>query len=470
MPNNRATTGLIAAGGIVLVALMIYALLLGVGEMPTLPGAPPLRVAVFYPDAASWQTFRRAARTCAGLGLADVLEETAEAIRLRDRSSRRIVAFRWYDESGALAARGRLRQLLESNCPPGAVVGSTNTALTAALAEELAEHARRHDRTADGPVLLVTAATAVNVPVEGAPVAMNSPAAMRPLLEIYPRTFRFCLDNARLAELVVRAASAAGGEEQPGRALIVVDPDDPFAADLARCFASALEETHEGLPIEQIEWRPVPAAFFAGPGAGLAETADRTARALADLGDGRTLWLVLTVQGDPARSLLEALRDRIPARAAASLRVLCGDGIGRTTLDALAGTLPFTVLCASSGAFDPPPALRRLEVSNGQVEAEVAAALLAVADAAASNVDLARALEQVRWTSDAPLGRPLAFADRERVGIGLGFVMILQPSGSAPLPGAPRVEGRAQVRFEEVQPGFWVAAEGEGRAHDSTRP
>ena len=94
------------------------------------------------------------------------------------------------------------------------MVGSINTTLTLALAREWRPGAAK---TKPGPVLLVTGGDVGG----GGAVALDQPgggadSAVPDLLDVYPeRMFRFCLNNPRLATLVIDFSWASRQGETP---------------------------------------------------------------------------------------------------------------------------------------------------------------------------------------------------------------------------------------------------------------
>ena len=132
----------------------------------------------------------------------------------------------------------------------------------------------------------------------------------------------------------------------------------------------------------------------------------------------------------------------------ARLRVLCGDGLRRETLQALAAThdLSFPVWAASSISADDAPA-GAAGLGARQVPAEIVSALvrcLDTADRAAAPDGLRAALAALDLAADDPaaLGRPLAF-DRsgERHGGGLGRVLVIEPGRDTLTRYTPRAAG-----------------------------
>lgn len=431
MPASRATSWLMAIVGLLLIGLMAHALMLGGPVWPLTLRAPVSRlVAVYFPDTSSWHEFRRALAATAEGGLADIVERHAGLVRVRCRGSGRELRFQWYDEPGLLATRSSLRELLDGPEPPLAVIGSSNSALTTALADELAEHAAAHPGSGPGPILLISAATAVNVPAPGdrGGTAETSGPSLRRLLDIYPRSIRFCLNNARMAEMVVRVSSALDGG-RPGRVSLVVDPGDPFSADLAASFTAAIERLEPSLTVTRHEWVATPGRVFGGVSSEVARLLEPIESTPSGGRPSARDWLLLTIQGGPARQLIQGLREFPDAR---DLRVLSGDGIGRTTLESYAGQLPFPLCAGSSVSAELPEWLETPQGLVGQTQAEIAAALLVAFDQAPADADLFQALSQINWSPGFPegVGRSLAFQDRDRTGEDVGQVLEIVPASS----------------------------------------
>lgn len=465
---GRVTAWLSPAGGVALAALMVYVLAWGRGRPATHPAPDDAAVAaVFFPDRADWDDFRAGARAIVDRGLAKSVADGEDALTLEAPRSRRRLRFAWHGVGGVIETREEVRRLVEGPAPPVAVVGSANSVLTAALADALRAAAEAGGRP--GPVLLVPWASAILVddPRGGArPV---------PLLGIDPgRTFRFCANNDRLADLVVGCLSAQKPREPPGRAFLVVDRDDSFSTDLADAFARSIARAVPGAEVARFE--------LAGGGGGVGprrpderfgpaerSLAGRLWQAALDVPGGRAAWVALPLQEEPTRRMIEALRGQgwyaAMGGEARLLRVLCGDGLRRETLQALAAThdLPFQVWAASSVSAD--------EASPGaaglgarQVPAEIVSALVrcldSAADRAAADPDgLRAALAALDLAAGDPaaLGRPLAF-DRagERRGGTLGGVLEIEPGHAALARFTPQASGR-WVEAELPRPGASAA-------------
>ena len=432
---SNALFGTVALG---LLGVMAYALALGGFSVPGGVGTA-VEVVVYYPDANSWRSFRTGVEIAVDRGLVDPIEQSTDSITIRDHRDGRAIRFVWDGALGIREIRESLARRIESETPPVAVIGSTNTALTVGLAEELAEHRREKSHGPMPPVLLIPSATSVRVQVDPTRVGET---ATTPLLAIYEgRSFRFCLNNERLAARVVEFLADRRGE-RPAEAIAVIDRDDPFSIDLARYFEQSVKRVAPEAPTSRNDPRPTYANSAGSATAeevALAESIWSKARALGD----RPVWVLLTTQGEPANRILDVLRERAPKPPdlPINLRVLCGDGIGRWALDSYAGALPFPVYSSASSSASVRSITRLENMSTGQVEAEMIAALVACLD---NRTDLAAGLAKLHLApgSSEAIGRTLAFAEGERAGDDLGHVLEARPDEPALLAHEPIGEGR----------------------------
>lgn len=441
----RAGTALLGAGGILLAALMAYTLL--VEDPSTAPTAPPIRreaeaeVALFFPERGEWNDFRRGLTANLRLGLAEPLDGDDTTLRLLTPVHRRPVRFTWYSAGGQLGTREALRKACERPDPPIAVVGSSNTVLTVALAEQL--RASTAANPAQAPLLLIPWATSVLVerPEPGAgPVA---------LLDIHPgRTFRFCPNNQQVADLVVDCLAHHDAPALPGRAVLVVDRRDPYSADLADSFQRAIGRV---APRVQIVERPdvVDAQGLLEPiGPAEQDLADSIWKeAIADP-DGQPTWVVLPLQSEPIRRLLAALRARARYAPGAPgdgpIRVVCGDAIGVETLREQAGNGAFPVWCVSSASAWA-DRLRQLGADEDtHVPAEIVSAVVRSLDTPADQPASAESLREALASLDLEAGEPGAFGrslafspSGERRGGDLGLVLAAHPGSPDVLAIAP---------------------------------
>ena len=412
-------------GGLVLVSVVAYALMLG-GGFSTNSADGSAQVAVFYPDSNSWRTFRRGLLACQERGLLRVVGEGGDWILVRSTDQGRKVRFCWDAALGERELRQHLNDRLNAPNRPVAVVGSINTTLTLALARELAAWSRSHETP--GPALLVTGATSVEVersPSTG-PLVEPIPES-QPLLDVYPgRTFRFCLNNRRLASLVIDFLSEQEGET-PSTVFVVVDRYDPFSEDLAAFFDQAVRQHFPETPILLREPSADRAFGAEIDEMGLAEEIWSHVRLAGSEEPSQPVWVMLTTQGEPAERVLAAIESRGPSEPTRSLRLLCGDGVGRSTLLTLARSMPCSVVSSTSNS----PRVRGLSafdsVAQGQIEAEVVSAILTGLNL--NPTDLAASLARLSIPAQVPsaIGRSLAFEDGERKGADLGHVLEVQP-------------------------------------------
>lgn len=432
---NRVGTVVLLVGGLALASLMAYTLLLADGTRALrAPGADVGDVALVFPeqDSAAWEDFRRGVLACRDRGLIGEVLDGRSVLVMRTRGGHRL-RFLWSPASGFVQTCQVVRELMDRPVPPLAVVGSNNTALTAVLAEAMRD-AAGPDPDGGGPALLVPWATALLA-------EPASPGAEPvPLLGIYPgRTFRFCPDNRRQAELLVRFALDQDGGRPPAGVLVVADPDDPFSRDLARAFREALRETVPGAPVEERDAVPLPVLPSVAPDPSEAYWAESVWAEARDGAASGPTWLVLPLQGEPTRRLLKALGAMAPRDAGqVPLRVLCGDGIGVGTLTNLAGTLPFPVWVASPAfAGRTEPAIPE----GAQVMAEIALALARARDQATGPEDLAAALRRLQVPAEA-LGRSIAFEPSgERRGADLGQILAIVPGSNQVVARSRRPDG-----------------------------
>ena len=192
-----------------------------------------VEVAVFFPNQADWVDFRRGIQACLDRGLARRVEDTGDAMVVETPRQKRRIRFALHDVRGVQMTKEAVGRLVSRSPPPIALVGSSNTVLTVALAEALRDSAG--DEAEKGPVLLVPWASSVLV---DPPEPDDGPV---PLLGIDPgRTFRFCPNNQGQADLVVRCLLDQDPPPTPARAFILEDRHDAYSADLAECFQRSI--------------------------------------------------------------------------------------------------------------------------------------------------------------------------------------------------------------------------------------
>lgn len=425
-PDNRLGTWMLGVAGLLLAGLMGYTLFFpggaslgGLADEATGLKAGSPRVAIFLPDRRDWYDFRRAVAACEPKGILRIVAETEDSLVVESPRTRRQIRFERHDVRGVSDTRAEVRRLGDGQPPPIAVVGSTTTVLTVALAEPLREEGDA------GPVLLVPWATAVMVQRSdpGRGEARRDPV---PLIELDAgRTFRFCPNNRRLAESAVECLVARDDGRLPSRVFLVVDPFDPYSDDLADCFRHAIRTRKPDVEIvERADAVDLPS--YARP-LDLSPEPSAAEVALADSivagvesAAGRTTWAVLPLQDHPARRMIAALRRRAAWRtgstdrsdAPGTLRIVCGDAIERQALVGLAGREGLSIWCASTSSA--PPADPGV-TDDTQALAEIALSLVWAVDRASSlapaSTEVRDALRRIDLAADDPLafGRRLAF-------------------------------------------------------------
>lgn len=190
------------------------------------PEPAAAEIGVFYPGSSgeTWTDFVRGVELAAREEGAS-FEAAPDGQSCLVKTRAHAVRFRWYPEVGGRGIQRRIAEICRRRDPPLAIVGANNSALTLALAHELAL-CERPDQT---PVLLMTTATA-----DG-------------LVDILPgRSFRFGASNARQAATLVERLKAFYRQRDldPSNVSAVVFEvaDDPFSIDLARDLAERVRE------------------------------------------------------------------------------------------------------------------------------------------------------------------------------------------------------------------------------------
>lgn len=445
---NRFGNGLLALLGLALVALMVYSMAPDLWGPHRSSRDAAARVAVFFPDREYWSEFRRGVDACVSRGLATKLEDGADFVVLATKSHRRSISFALHDVRGKRETKDEVEKLVLEANPPVAVVGSSNTVLTTALAEAVWDVARAEGRPI--PVLLVPWATAVlTEPLESFDGTRSEPtdhAQPVSLLEIdRGRTFRFCPNNQEQADLLVRCVAEQEPGVTPGRVDLVVDRNDPYSLDLADSFHRVIERRFKNVDlIEHADKRGYPnVANVAGlPSTSEDSLAESLCRSAAQLGPGQVAWVVLPLQEAPARRMLLALRRhaRQPDRSeSVPLRVLCGDAVGLKVFEEMARDCPFELWGFSPNSLRAGNEARdTVRGTNVQVAAEIVSATLYCLDVPDGKPATADALREslagLRLGPDDPFtfGRSLAFAPSgERQGSDLGHVLHVRPGDSS---------------------------------------
>lgn len=456
---SRWGTRILVAGGLGLVLFMAYTLTLGrTRRVPRLSSSVSsvASVVVFFPERTDWLDFRDGIESCRQRGLARVVEETDSSVLLETPRQHSRLRFSWQGARGVRTTQEELTRLLASAQRPLAVVGSSNTMLTVAVAEVL-DRDRRLGR--ESPVLLLPWASSVMAKVPG---RGQRPI---PLLDIDPgRTFRFCADNQSAADLVIRCLVEHEPRRLPERAYLVVDRNDPYSVDLAECFRRAIAAAAPRAEIvEQPEviTRVMPGLLPEPPGPGDGQWADAIWRS-TEAGEkvDHPTWVVLPLQAEPARRLIAALRRRNwrqNEKGEGSVRVVCGDGVGLDTLSELVGQGSLPVWCFSSASAPKPERTGGSVVSlDAQVPAEIVSAIVRILDQSqAAPVDLQAGLARLDLGPNDPaaFGREIAFdSSGERRAAVLGHVLAVRPGRTAVLGYAADDDGHwsAAVPIEPV--------------------
>jgi hypothetical protein len=406
-----------------LATVMGYALMLegGRGRQHKRPDATD--VAVVFPGQKDWHDFRRGLILAARRGAVNVVKDDEEAVLVETAQRHRPIRFSWNHAGGSVQTRAMVERVLSRHDPPVALVGSANTALTVDLAEALAS---AKSRPGIEPVLLVPWATSVLV--QAAP-PLSAPIS---LLDIVPRrTFRFCPNNQREADLVTLCVIEHEPKTPPARVLLAVDPTDPYSMDMAACFRRAISRAAPGAKIEEASSGVCTTGLGSDPGPSELRWAESIWRSVRSAPAGGAIWVVLPLQTEPAGRILAAVRREARARPRddAPLRVICGDGIGLAELMDYAGLHGFSVwsVASDSGPGSVPGHAGALDV---HVLAEVVSALAYCVDHVEQSANLASVLASLNLKADDPnaVGRALAF-DRsgERRGSDLGHVLAAIP-------------------------------------------
>jgi hypothetical protein len=443
---NRVGSGLLAFVGFVLAALMVYSLAPEGGWSKIRPDRSSDQgvdeVTVFFPDRPYWVDFRQGVEACRARGLLRTLEDVDDTIVVSTPRHSRTVRFSLHDVRGARDTMDEVRRLVGRTAGPVAVVGSSNTVMTTALAVAMRDAAAREGRPA--PVLLVPWATTVLVDPSELPEGGRSDQedGPMPLLALARgRTFRFSPNNQVQAELVTHCLIDHDPGSEPRRVDLVVDRNDPYSVDLADLFHRIIERRFRNVELVEHADQVVFPGTNATPGMpGPLEDAlaESICRAAGPSTSAHATWVVLPLQKEPARRMLLALRRharRLPRGVDGGLRVLCGDGLAMADLAEVAGDCPFPVWCFSPlslPAEDPGPAA--VEGTDGQICAEIVSALVRCLDVAPGRVvtsdSLRDALAVLRLAPPDPaaFGRSLSFAPTgERQGIDVGHVLMIRP-------------------------------------------
>ncbi len=381
--------------GVALLALAVCVLLLGSGLWRGGAAARPVPVPggdheiawLHVPTSGeSWENFvwgmKRAEMASAGAPNGLRVDDTnafparttavPEIVVSRDNFAGKL-RVRWYKITNYATTDAWVKALAARNPSPLAVVGGWSSDRAKELALAMAGAAWR----AEKPLLLLTQATADSVYPD---VENYSPDYQPPkLIDLYPRSYRFCFTNRQMADAVadfvltdpalrpgpavtpgLRVVPAAVGgvqsmlpwlgamlSEPPGipafagatagpmglPAFAVAWKDDPYSLDLARQFADVFAEqgARPGRPRLAVESNLIPFSVgrFARPNPYESQVVDHILAHLPRRGR-RTVLVIPTVTA-PTRRVLGALAQGTPG-AARRVVAVTGDGISVNTL------------------------------------------------------------------------------------------------------------------------------------------
>ncbi|GAC1474237.1 MAG: hypothetical protein NVSMB9_24220 [Isosphaeraceae bacterium] len=434
---SRVGHALLWVGGFVLAALMTYTVILDLFSSvrrPLRPGDNTALIGVFYPDRTLWREFRQGVTLCLRKRLATLVDEADDAIVIQTPKNGRQLRFELHDVRGLRETKEEAVRFLGRSPTPSAIIGSSNTVLTAEIGDALRDQSGTVMK--EGPVLLVPWATAVLTegldPSEG-PVA---------LLDIVPgRMFRFCPNNQHQADLIVRCVAQREGRSLPGRTVLIVDRHDPYSLDLAGSFHRAIERVApEAEIVERADSLKSPVFHDLEVLPNLEEetVAESIWRDAERQPSGRTTWVFLPLQDEPSRRMIQALTKKFrpgPEAGKSHLQVICGDALKYSTLSRLAGRCPFPVWCSSSASA--PAAAEAVGEGHSpdtQIPAEIVSALIYCLDTpwkrSRTGTTLRSVMASLHFAPDegAAMGRSLAFSrSGERTGDDLGHVFMIRP-------------------------------------------
>lgn len=161
-------------------------------------------------------------------------------LRIRLPGARDQLILRWYKLTSDLNTAYWVRELLEREPPPLAIIGGSNSESAARLASELKKRASALT-PAQRPLLLLTTATADEV-------------NLQQLIDIYKdRTFRFSFTNQQMCEAVLNfiwQEPTLKPDSLP--AYSVYWEDDPYSADLLTQFIGILRNRKLSMAASQV--------------------------------------------------------------------------------------------------------------------------------------------------------------------------------------------------------------------------
>ena len=337
--------GLIAIGalGAAVLGLVLLGNALGIFGASS---PAPVEVAVYFPGTSdtAWLNWIEGVRLAA-----NEQDLTTECTPSRNEclvKTRPVpILFRWYPTVGSRQMQLEVSRRCQQSPRPIAVVGSSNSSLTQALAEALQS---------------VT-------PVSSAPVLLMTDSTADDLISIYRnRSFRFGFNNSYQAHTVVdrlkdyygQSSKESKSAKAKPKALVVKVADSPFAVDLAYHFERELidvlnvefqspEKVRSTADLEAAPLQPKHAwtlstatGRFSTPSPEERSLATQWARALVSEPD-RPWIMVLPVDTSAYRRLSTALADALRAhpdadrarRVAANIVVLSGDALSYHSFD-----------------------------------------------------------------------------------------------------------------------------------------
>ena len=456
---SRLGQRLLAIGGICVAALMAYTVILDLGFLGRGDGDPATGspvIPVFYPERVYWREFREGIQVCARKNLLRIVDETDLSVEVESSKSNRRIGFVWQGVRGVVALREEVEGVLSESPPPVAIIGSSNTVLTQAIARTLNEASE--GQGAAGPLLLIPWASSV---LTDRSEPNEPPIGLLDIL--HGRTFRFCPNNQAQAGLLVDCMARRPSPVPAQKVIIIEDRQDPYSIDLADSFHREIEHAAPGVELDERSLRPeFPSSAQA------ASREDALAASIWDeidkLKENRALWLVLPLQEEPSQRMIESLirqaRRGNPV-GANRFEVLTGDSLGLDILGKLAGHCPFPIWSVSTNS---PSSISRQFTkefsADAQLPAEIVSSLIfaldQLGDAPFTSASLRKQLESIQWNGDDPraIARPLRFRKSgERVSDEMGHVLTIQPDDPRVM-AIPRLGKDRWGPAVEVAPGY----------------
>lgn len=420
---------------------------------------------------------------------------------------------RWYKLGEGAPIASWVNALARRRPAPLAVVGGSTSDRAQELATALT---RRTEWKGDRPLLLITTATQEELQTDPDDATGYHRYSKKYLLDVYPgRTFRFCFNNRQMVRAVtdfvlqdptlrpgppgVPAARAVGaGAAGPWPALAALPDaarrptvfalewnDDPYSGDLHAQFREHLFEALGGAAapprvVQEPRFSiPFSVGGFSRPNAGEAAAVRELLANLPPDTTERSLLVIPTGASAPARRVLLALAERVPA-SGRRLVAVTGDGMSMNIFyrDAEwawpARSLPIPLVLfthANPVGWDapgdptPPPGYR-LEPKTTTEEVllnhEIGRALVAAAFAPAppgQQPQLLAKADEVQAHLRVQLGDFFDEAGNRR-GKGGGYVIVVRPTlryGDTQ-PGRVRPDATIDVYRREADGTTWTSA------------